>query len=219
MWCIGKITPQYRQRMYDVLELYERPYARDEPVVCVDEKSKQLLAAVRPSLPLKPGQITQEDYEYERKGTRNLFVAVEPLAGWRQVKVTLQRKKEDFVHFLRQLLQGRYRKAKRVHLVLDNLNTHFAKVFVDVLGHQRAERLLKRIVFHYTPTHASWLNMAEIEIGILDKQCLKGRIATEEKLVAEVEAWQKRRNQQRHTIDWTFTRQDADKKLGNHYVA
>lgn len=219
MWCIGKITPQYRQRMYDVLDLYERPYDRDEPVVCVDEKSKQLLAAVRPSLPLKPGQISKEDYEYERKGTRNLFVAVEPLAGWRQVKVTLQRKKADFVHFIRQLLQGRYRKAKRVHLVLDNLNTHFAKVFVDVLGQKRAERLLKRIVFHYTPTHASWLNMAEIEIGILDKQCLKGRIATEEKLVAEVEAWQKRRNQQRHTIDWTFTRQDADKKLGNHYVA
>ena len=109
--------------------------------------------------------------------------------------------------------------AKRVHLVLDNLNTHFAKVFVDVLGQKRAEKLLKRIVFHYTPTHASWLNMAEIEIGILDKQCLKGRIATEEKLVNEVKSWQKRRNQQRKTIDWTFTRQDADKKLGKHYVA
>jgi DDE superfamily endonuclease len=159
------------------------------------------------------------DYEYERQGTRNLFVAVEPLFGWRQVKVTQHRKKADFVHFIRELLQGRYRKAQRVHLVLDNLNTHFAKVFVDVLGSKRAERLLKRIVFHYTPTHASWLNMAEIEIGILDKQCLQGRIATEETLVSQVKAWQKHRNQQRKTIDWTFTRQDADKKLGKHYVA
>lgn len=219
MWCIGKITPQYRQRMYDVLDLYGQPYNSQEPVVCVDEKSKQLLAPLRPKLPLKPGQSAKEDYEYERKGTRNLFVAVEPLSGWRQVQVTLQRKKADFVHFIHQLLQGRYRQAKRVHLVLDNLNTHFAKVFVDVLGQKRAEKLLKRIVFHYTPTHASWLNMAEIEIGILDKQCLKERIATEEKLVSEVAAWQKRRNQQRKTIDWTFTRHNADKKLGKHYVA
>jgi hypothetical protein len=219
MWCIGKITPQYRKRMYHLLDLYQQPYDRDEPVVCVDEKSKQLLAPIRPDLPLKPGQSTKVDYEYERKGTRNLFVAVEPLAGWRQVKVTLHRKKPDFVHFIRQLLQGRYRRAKRIHLVLDNLNTHFAKVFVDVLGQKRAEQLLRRVVFHYTPTHASWLNMAEIEIGILDKQCLKGRIATEETLKAEVEAWQKRRNQQRKTINWTFTRQDADKKLGKHYVA
>ncbi len=219
MWCIGNITPQYRQRMYHLLDLYQGPYNSDEPVVCVDEKSKQLLAPIRSNLPVKPGQVTKVDYEYERKGTRNLFVAVEPLAGWRQVEVTLQRKKADFVNFIRQLLQGRYRKAKRVHLVLDNLNTHFAKVFVDVLGQKRAERLLKRIVFHYTPTHASWLNMAEIEIGILDKQCLNERIATEEKLVSEVVAWQKRRNQQHKTINWSFTRHEADKKLGKHYVA
>jgi hypothetical protein len=219
MWCIGKITPQYRQRMYNLLDLYERPYNRDEPVVCIDEKSKQLLAPVRPNLPPKAGQTEKEDYEYERKGTRNLFVAVEPLAGWRQVQVTLQRKTVDFVHFVRRLLQGRYRRAKRVHLVLDNLNTHFAKGFVEVLGAKRAERLLKRVVFHYTPTHASWLNMAEIEIGILDKQCLKGRIASAEQLVAAVDAWLKRRNQQKKTINWTFTRKDADKKMGKHYVA
>lgn len=219
MWCIGKITPLYRQRMYNLLDLYARPYNREEPVVCIDEKSKQLLAPIRPNLPLKPSRTEKVDYEYERKGTRNLFVAVEPLAGWRQVQVTLQRKTVDFVHFVRQLLQGRYRRAKRVHLVLDNLNTHFAKGFTEVLGAKRAERLLKRIVFHYTPTHASWLNMAEIEIGILDKQCLKGRIPSAEQLTTAVDAWQKRRNQQRKTINWTFTRQDADKKLGKHYVA
>lgn len=129
MWCIGKITSQYRQRMYDLLELYQLPYNQEEPVVCVDEKSKQLLAAIRPAIDIKPGFPRKEDYEYERKGTRNLFVAVEPLAGWRQVQVTQHRKKADFVGFIRQLLQGRYRHAKKVHLVLDNLNTHFAKVF------------------------------------------------------------------------------------------
>jgi len=139
--------------MYNLLDLYQLPYNRDEPVVCVDEKSKQLLAHKHPDIPLKPGQTTKVDYEYERKGTGNLFVAVEPLAGWRQVQVTLQRLKQDFVSFIRQLLQGRYRRAKRVHLVLDNLNTHFAKVFEDVLGQKRAQTLLRRLVFHYTPTH------------------------------------------------------------------
>lgn len=219
MWCIGTITPQYRQRMYHLLDLYQLPYNRDEPVVCVDEKSKQLLASKQPDLPMKSGQVLKVDYEYERKGTRNLFVAVEPLAGWRQVQVTQHRKKADFVAFIQQLLQGRYRRAKRVHLVLDNLNIHFAKIFVDVLGQKRAQTLLRRIVFHYTPKHGSWLNMAEIEIGILDKQCLNRRIATEAELTAEVQAWQTRRNQQRKTIDWTFTRKDADRKLEKYYVA
>jgi DDE superfamily endonuclease len=219
MWCIGEITPEYRRRMYDLLDLYQQPYNRDEPVVCVDEKSKQLLGPKRPDLPAKPGQDRKVDYEYVRHGTRNLFVAVEPLAGWRQVQVTTHRKKPDFVRFIRQLLQGRYRRAHRVHLVLDNLNTHFAKVFVDVLGAKRAAKLLARIVFHYTPTHASWLNMAEIEIGILEKQCINPRIPTETRLMAEIKAWQRRRNRLRKTINWTFTRLKADQKMSRHYVA
>lgn len=219
MWCIGQLTPQYRQRMYEVLDLYARPYNPDEPVVCVDEKSKQLLAPKHPALPIKPGKPGKVDYEYERKGTRNLFVAVEPLAGWRQVQVTHHRKKADFVHFIRQLLQGRYRHAKKVHLVVDNLNTHFAKVFVEILGVKRAQKLLSRLEFHYTPKHGSWLNMAEIEIGILDQQCLNRRIPTETELSTHVKAWNTRRNRQKKTIDWSFTRQDADQKLGKHYVA
>jgi DDE superfamily endonuclease len=219
MWCIGEITSQYRQRMYNLLDLYQSPYNPDEPVVCVDEKSKQLLAPKRPDILLRPGRTGKVDYEYERIGTRNLFVAVEPLAGWRSVQVTEHRKKADFVEFIRQLLRGRYRLAKRVHLVLDNLNTHFAKVFVDILGEKQANRLLRRVVFHYTPTHGSWLNMAEIEIGILDKQCLNRRIAREDKLIAEVEAWQAERNQQHKTINWTFTRKAADRKLEKYYVA
>lgn len=155
MWCIGNITPSYRERMYDLLDLYALPYNPDEPVVCVDEKSKQLLAAKLPDIPLRPGRTRKIDYEYERIGTRNLFVAVEPLAGWRTVEVTEHRKKADFVQFISQLLQSRYRRAKRVHLVVDNLNTHFAKVFVDVLGEKQANRLRRRVVFHYTPTHGS----------------------------------------------------------------
>lgn len=219
MWCIGQITVQYRQRMYPLIDLYQLPDNPDEPVVCVDEKSKQLLMSKCPHLPMKPGRTPKVDYEYERRGTRNLFVAVEPLVGWRQVQVTLQRKKEDFVGFIRQLVEKRYRTARRVHLVVDNLNTHFAKVFVDVLGATRATKLLQRIEFHDTPKHGSWLNMAEIEIGILEKQCINARIATEMALKTAVSAWQKRRNQQRKTINWTFTRQKADQKLGKHYVA
>lgn len=218
MWCIGKLTPQYRSRMYDLIDLYHRPYHREEPVVCVDEKSKQLLSDKRVPIAIKPGTPQKQDYEYQRNGTRNLFVAVEPLAGWRQVKMTAHRKKPDFVRFIQQLLQGRYRQARKVHIVLDNLNTHFAKCFVDVLGKKRAAKLLERIEFHYTPAHGSWLNMAEIEIGILDKQCLDRRIPTAEKLAAEVKAWKTRRNRQRKTIDWSFTKQDADKKLGRHYI-
>lgn len=218
MWCIGKLTPQYRARMYDVLDLYNLPYNRDEPVVCVDEKSKQLLADTRVAIACKPGASSKHDYEYERRGTRNLFVAVEPLAGWRQVQVTTHRKKPDFVRFIRQLLQGRYRRAKKVHIVLDNLNTHFAKGFIEVLGEKRAAKLLSRIEFHYTPAHGSWLNMAEIEIGILDKQCLDRRLATAEEMVAEVKAWQTKRNRQRKIIDWTFTKEKADKKLKKYYI-
>lgn len=219
MWCIGKITAEYRQRMYELLELYHRPYDPNQPVICVDEKSKQLLQRLRPNLALKPGSCLKEDYEYERHGTRNLFIAVEPKGGWRQVKVTLHRKKADFVHFVRQLLQGRYRSAQKVHIVLDNLNTHFKRTFEEVLGQERATQLLRRVEFHYTPKHASWLNMAEIEIGIMDNQCTGGKIATEAELIAELKAWQTRRNRHRMTIDWKFTQQDADRKLGKHYVA
>jgi hypothetical protein len=185
----------------------------------VDEKSKQLLAAKRPDIALKLGQPHKVDDEYERQGTCNLFVAVEPLLGWRQVQVTCHRQKPDFVGFIRQLLQGRYHYAKTVHLVIDTLNTHFAKVFVEILGPKRAQKLLSRIEFHYTPKRGSWLNRAEIEIGILEQQCLNGKIATETELVAQVKAWKTRRNRHRKMIAWKFTRQDADKKLGKHYVA
>ena len=218
MWCIGRLTEGYRQRMYDLLDLYARPLQPGEPVVCVDEKSKQLLKDSRAPLPIRPGMAIREDYEYVRAGTCNLFVAVEPKGGRRTVLVTDHRAKPDFVAFVRYLLEQVYATARRIHLVLDNLNTHFRKCFEDVLGIKEARKLLRRVVFHYTPKHASWLNMAEIEIGTLDRQCLDRRWPDRPTLVTEVDAWQQRRNADQRGIAWSFTRQNADEKMARHYV-
>ena len=218
MWCIGRITEEYRRRMYDLLHLYHLPYREEEPVVCIDEKSKQLLKNTRPPLPAKAGTPAKQDYEYGRAGTCNLFVAVEPKGKRRLVEVTDHRAKPDFVSFVKGLLEGVYSSAQRVHLVLDNLNTHFRSCFLDVIGQKAATKLLSRVEFHYTPKHASWLNMAEIEIGILDRQCLDRRLPDRATLAAEVATWQQRRNEERRGIEWTFSRQEADQKLSKHYV-
>ena len=218
MWCIGRITEEYRKRMYDLLHLYNLPYRKEEPVVCLDEKSKQLLEDTRSPLPLKPGAPAKLDYEYKRAGVCNLFVAVEPKGRQRVVEVTERRAKPDFVGFVQKLLESSYASARLVHLVLDNLNTHFRSCFEEVLGGEAAARLLSRVKLHYTPKHASWLNMAEIEIGILDRQCLNRRLADRAAMVSEVAAWQQRRNAERRGIEWTFTRQDADRKLARHYI-
>ena len=184
MWCIGKIDAQYRERMYDIAELYGRPYNPLEPVVGTDEKSKQLLENIHQEL---FGKIKKTDYEYKRNGTRNIFVAVEPLAGRRFVQVTKHRKKADFANYIKILVDDIYKDATKIHLVLDNLNTHFKKSFIETFGDEEARRILDKIEFHYTPKHASWLNVAEIEIGIMDKQCLNRRIPTEEKMTNELD--------------------------------
>jgi hypothetical protein len=219
MWCIGRLTEEYRNRMYGLLDLYAVRYLEREPVVCIDEKSTQLLKDIRRPLPPKPGMSAKLDYEYKRAGTCNLFVAVEPKGEQRIVEVTRRRTKVDFVNFVSRLLTEVYSKARKVHLVLDNLNTHFRSSFEDVLGHKAAAALLRRVVFHYTPKHASWLNMAEIEIGVVERQCLGRRIKDWDTITAEVAAWQRRRNDERCGIQWNFTRQDADRKLGRHYVS
>ena len=219
MWCIGKMTAEFRQRMYDVLDLYKQPYEASEPVVCLDEKSKQLLAQTRRPVASKPGAPAKEDYEYKRAGTRNLFVAVEPKGGRRAVAVTARRTKVDFVNFVGALVNGVYAGARKVHLVLDNLNTHFRSSFEQVLGAQNAAAMLERVVFHHTPKHASWLNMAEIEIGVMERQCTDRRIATETLLRTEITAWEQRRNEAKAVIEWKFTSQDADRKLSRHYVS
>ena len=219
MWCIGRLTAEYRKRMYDVLDIYARPYRATEPVICIDEKSKQLMRDSRVALPLKPGTPAKLDYEYVRAGTCNVFVAVEPKAGRRVLRVTERRTKVDFVRFVQALLERSYACARKVHLVLDNLNTHFQSCFEEVLGQADAQALLRRVVFHHTPTHASWLNMAEIEIGILDRQCLSRRLMDQRTAQREVNAWQRRRNAERRCIEWTFNRQDADRKMSRHYVS
>jgi len=204
--------------MYALLELYARPMSHAEPVICIDEKSLQLIGHSRAPLPMDSHSPEKVDYEYVRNGTTNRFVAFEPKAGQRTVSVTEGRGKADFVAFVGDLLTRTYAKARRVHLVLDNLNIHFRKCFEDVLGKPAATKLLSRVQFHYTPKHASWLNMAEIEIGILNRQCLDRRVECRHRLQCEVDAWQQARNAAQRTIEWTFTRQDADQKLSRHYV-
>lgn len=217
MWCIGKITPEYRARMYDLLDLYAKPYDPRNPVICIDEKSKQLIDETRTPLPMKPGRPEKYDYEYKRLGTRNIFVSVEPLAGKRKIEVTKRRTKKDFALFAQTLI-GEYREAEKIHIVLDNLNTHFESSFYETLGKREARRVLKRITFHYTPKHASWLDMAEIEINALSRQCIAGRIATEEDLIQRIKSWEIQRNKEERKILWKFTKQDADRKLSHHYT-
>ena len=219
MWCIAKITPEYRNRMYKLLTLYARPYDEQFPVVCMDEKNKQLMEDVRGIIPLRPGSPAKYDSEYSRKGTCNIFVAVEPLAGKRKIKVTLQRKKSDFAHFVKDLITGIYRQAKKVRLVLDNLNTHFASSFYETFSKEQADMLLSKIEFCYTPKHASWLNMAEIEINMMDRECLNRRIGKVDLLKKEVECWTRQRNNTRKKINWAFTKKQADRKLSKYYVA
>jgi len=219
MWCIQEITPEYRARMYRLLDLYKNEYDAKHPVVCMDEKSKQLLEDIRKPIAAKPGSYEKYDYEYKRKGTCNIFVAIEPKGGKRMVKVTDTRTKADFAYFVQDLVTVHYPDADYIQLVLDNLNTHFEGSLVETLGKRQAEKIMKKIKFIHTPKHASWLNMAEIEINIMDRQCTGGRIADKETLKNEVKKWSQSRNKRKCIIEWKFTRQDADKKLSKHYVS
>ncbi len=219
MWCIQEITEEYKSRMYCLLELYKEVYDPCLPVVCMDEKSKQLLEDSRKPIKAAPGKPEKTDYEYKRKGTCNIFMAVAPKEGTRVIKVTDTRTKEDFAWFVKELVEIHFCNAKIIQLVLDNLNTHFEGSLIETFGKRRAKRLLKKIKFIYTPKHASWLNMAEIEINIMDRQCTGGRIESKEKLESELLIWSKDRNERKCNIEWKFTKQDADNKLSKHYVS
>jgi hypothetical protein len=197
--------------MFHILDLYERPYDPRHPLVCFDEKSKELHAEVRSPVRMQPGRIARQDYEYKRNGTRNLFLFVEPKAGFRHVLVTRRRTKLDFAYAMRYLVDALYPEAEWVDLVLDCLNTHHEVILIEIFGKAEADRILSRLRFHHTPAHASWLNMAEIEIGVLEEQCLDRRLPDEFTLGTEVVVWEDRRNQQQAKIHWTFTRQKADK--------
>ena len=204
--------------MYKLLDLYARKYNVQYPVVCVDEKSKQLIEDVRKPIAMKPGSPEKYDGEYKRNGTQNIFVAVEPLACKRYIKVTDQRKKTDFAKYVKELI-SLYPNAKKTLLVTDNLNIHFSNSFYETFSEKEAESILNKIKFFYTPKHGSWLNMAEIEINMMDKECLDRRIGQKEILKNEIAAWAKQRNKEKIKINWTFTKNKADEKLSKYYVA
>lgn len=218
MWCIAEITREYRKRMYHLLDLYEEGYNPKYPVICIDEKSKQLIEEKRNPIPLKPGSPAKYDYEYKRNGTRNIFVAVEPKGGKRIIAVTKTRTKNDFANFVRDVVENEYEHAKGIRIVLDNLNTHFEKSFYETFSKKEAKNILRRITFCYTPKHGSWLNMAEIEINVMDRECLGEKIGNEKLLKQQLKVWKKERNKLKKKIIWKFTRQDADKKLSKHYA-
>ncbi|HUD44442.1 MAG TPA: IS630 family transposase [Patescibacteria group bacterium] len=199
--------------MQNVLEVYERPYNPRKPVVCLDEKSKQLLKDTRVIIAGKPGKSTRADYEYERNGTCNLFVAVEPKRGKRIVRVTKRRTKKDYASFIKYLVTHVYKKAKKIVLVEDNLNTHNKQTLIEVLGVKEGNKIARKIEWHFTPKHASWLDQAEIEIHALEQQCLNRRIPDFHTMQSEVAAWVKKRNQNECKINWQFTREKAKEKF------
>ena len=218
MWCIPPERDcEFVAAMEDVLEVYKRPADPARPVVCLDESSKQLVGEIRAPLPPAPGAPARYDCEYVRNGTANLFVAFEPLAGWRQVEVTDSRRRVDWAWFVKRLLDGRYRDAEKVVLVMDQLNTHSAASLYEAFPPEEARRLAARLEVHYTPKHGSWLNMAEIELSVLGRQCLAERAEDKPTLAASVTAWQRDRNRRHCRVDWRFTTADARIKLKRLY--
>lgn len=204
--------------MEHILELYHRPYDPKRRLVCFDEKSMQLLANLTLPLALQPGHALRQDYEYKRNGTRNLFVFVEPQVGFRQVLVTKRRTKQDFARVMCYLVDVIYPDPECIiDVVMDNLNTHHYHSLVETFGKQEADRIMQRLVFHYTPPHASWLNMAEIELSVLSKQCLSRRIPDEWTLTTEIIAWEEARNTKKASIRWNFTVDDARIVFKEHY--
>jgi len=202
--------------MEDVLDVYHRPYDPRRPLVCVDEKSKQLIADAREPLPPAPGRAAREDYEYVRNGTVNLFVAFEPLANWREVEVTDRRTKVDFARFVRGLVDERYKDAEKIVLVMDNLNTHSKASLYEAFAPAEAKRIADKLEIHHTPKHGSWLNMAEIELSVLSRQ-IATRIGEKPRLKQIIAEGVERRNGAGKGVDWRFTTTDARVKLKRLY--
>jgi hypothetical protein len=216
-WCIPEASGEYVAHMEDVLETYKRPYDPRYPVICLDETSRQLIAETRPSLPPKPGHVKKTDFEYRRHGTVNLFMMFEPWTGWRHVEVTSHRRRCDFAECVRKLIDEYCPQAEKVVLVMDNLNTHTIGSLYEAFSPDEARRLAEKLEIHYTPKHGSWLNMAEIEIGILSRQCLAKYIDTRAKMEKEISSWETARNNSQNTVDWQFTTKDARIKLKRLY--
>jgi transposase len=217
MWCVPKVDGEYVARMEDVLDLYAEEPDPKHPVVCFDESPTQLIGEVRQPIPAKPGQLERYDCEYKRNGTANLFIFLDVHRPWRKVKVTDRRAAEDFANCMRDLTDLHFTEAERIRVVLDNLSTHTASSLYQTFPAAEARRVLRRLEFHYTPKHASWLNMVEIEIGVLRGQCLDRRIPTRELLESEIAAWERQRNASGDRIKWMFTTEKARTKMGRAY--
>jgi hypothetical protein len=218
MWCIPpEQNAEFVCAMENVLEVYHRPYDPTRPVICMDETSKQLVKETRVPQPARPGQPERFDYEYERNGTANVFMFCEQMAGRRRVAVTDRRTKCDWAEQVRVLMDVQYPRAERVTLVMDNLNTHALASLYEAFDPAEARRLIERLEVVYTPKHGSWLNMAEIELSVLSRQCMGDRVPDQATLAAAVDRWQKDRNNSRATIDWRFTTADARIKLRRLY--
>jgi DDE superfamily endonuclease len=218
MWCIPpRQSAEFVYHMEDVLEVYTRPHDPMRPVVCMDETFKQLIGQTRQPLPPRPGAVERVDHVYVRNGVASLFMAFEPLAGWRTVAVTDQRRRLEWAGFIKSLLDGRYKKAEKVVLVMDQLNTHSAASLYEAFAPDEAKRLADKLEIHHTPKHGSWLNMAEIELSALGRQCLSRRIAQRETLRDQIANWEQQRNQTKAKVNWRFTTADARIKLQRLY--
>jgi hypothetical protein len=216
MWCIPAANAKFVAAMEHLLDLYEMPYDPLRPRVCFDETSKQLIEEIRRPLPAGPGQVLRYDYEYRRNGTRNLFLFFQPLAGWRHIEVTERRTKLDFAHQMRWLADVAFPDAEYIDVILDNLNTHTYAALYEAFEPAEARRLARKLVFHYTPVHASWLNMSEIEFSVIVRK-LGPRVPDAEALRRKTKAIETSRNRTRATIDWQFTTEDARIKLKRLY--
>jgi len=219
MWCIKTIDSEFRERMYNILDLYEENYDPKRPIVCLDEKPKQLIEDIVPPIPMKPGSPEKYDYEYKRNGTANIFMAVEFKAGRRITQVTESRTYIDFAQFMKYFVIEEYSEVEVIRVITDNLNIHKEKAFYEAFSEDEAKKMQEKIEFHYTPKHASWLNAAEIEIGVMDEECTDRRIGDIRTLTNEVAAWTKRRNENKKKINWKFTKKTADEKLSKYYVS
>jgi hypothetical protein len=216
-WCIPTVGADFVAAMEDVLEEYATQDTPEHPLVCFDEKPVVLHSETRPSLPVASGRPARSDYEYERQGTANLFVMVEPLAGWRHIEVTERRTKLDYAHCLQWLVDVAYPQAESIRLVQDNLNTHQPSALYETFPPEEARRILRKLEFHYTLNHGSWLNMAEIEISVIERGCLSRPVGDVPTLCQRVEALETERNQARRTIQWQFTVQEARVTLQKLY--
>lgn len=203
--------------MEEILEVYKKPYNKGEPVVCMDESSKQHIKEVRRVLPMEAGKAERYDSEYERNGTSNLFIFFEPLKGWRRIETTERRTAKDWAKQIKKLVDEDYAEAEKKHLVMDNLNTHAGASLYKTYKPAEARRLLNKLEFHYTPKHGSWLNMAEIEFSILSRQCIADRMEDRTYLTQQIGSWVKQRNEKKSDMQWRFTTQDARIKLRHLY--